>query len=83
MGGRSAGQVYYENLCMKAVNQSIGRAIRHQKDYATILLLDHRYSRPNIMGQLPLWIKKCVAVEDKFGPLMPKLKNFFKSKSEF
>jgi hypothetical protein len=28
VGGRSAGQVYYENLCMKAVNQSIGRAIR-------------------------------------------------------
>ena len=34
----SAGRVFYENTCMKAVNQSIGRAIRHRGDYAAILL---------------------------------------------
>ena len=36
-------QVHYENLCMKAVNQSVGRAIRHKEDYAAILFLDHRF----------------------------------------
>ena len=36
-------QVHYENLCMKAVNQSVGRAIRHKGDYAAILFLDHRF----------------------------------------
>ena len=40
--GKGAGQVHYENLCMKAVNQSVGRAIRHKGDYAAILFLDHR-----------------------------------------
>ena len=29
-GEPDAGQVHYDNLCMKAVNQSIGRAIRHK-----------------------------------------------------
>ena len=41
-GGRRAGQQHYDNLCMKAVNQSVGRAIRHINDYAAILFLDHR-----------------------------------------
>ena len=26
--GKGCGQVFYQNLCMNAVNQSIGRAIR-------------------------------------------------------
>ena len=40
--GKKGGAVHYDNLCMKAVNQSVGRAIRHKNDYAAILLLDHR-----------------------------------------
>jgi len=79
--GRSAGQVHYENLCMKAVNQSIGRAIRHKGDYASIILVDNRYSRANIIKQLPGWIKKHVIVEEKFGPIIPKLHKFYKQKN--
>ncbi len=48
----SNGSEYYENMCMQAVNQSIGRSIRHAKDYAVILLIDHRYKRPAIVSFL-------------------------------
>ncbi len=52
------GQMYYQNLCMRAVNQSIGRAIRHINDYASIVLADVRYvSDPKIWSQLPSWLK--------------------------
>ncbi|CAN0285152.1 unnamed protein product, partial [Ectocarpus sp. 8 AP-2014] len=38
-----AGREYYSSICMRAVNQSIGRSIRHAGDYASILLVDERY----------------------------------------
>jgi len=78
--GKQAGQVHYENLCMKAVNQSVGRAIRHKEDYAAILLLDHRFSKPLIISQLPSWISRHLRVADKFGPVLPAIKTFFKSR---
>jgi len=78
--GKQAGQVHYENLCMKAVNQSVGRAIRHKEDYAAILFLDHRYSRPNIISQLPGWISRHLRVVDRFGPTIPQIRSFFKGK---
>ncbi|XP_023420239.1 ATP-dependent DNA helicase DDX11 isoform X1 [Cavia porcellus] len=69
---RSPGQVppgkaLLENLCMKAVNQSIGRAIRHQRDFASIVLLDQRYTRPPVLAKLPAWIRDRVEVKATFG----------------
>ncbi|KAH1026433.1 hypothetical protein HUJ05_000103 [Dendroctonus ponderosae] len=60
--GHGMGQQFYENLCMKAVNQCIGRAVRHRNDYATVLLLDERYGRPNTHRALPDWIKRSLQV---------------------
>ena len=54
--GDSNGRAYYENTCWKAINQSIGRAIRHRGDYASLLLIDKRYSRGNISSKLPHWL---------------------------
>lgn len=80
--GKKAANEYYENLCMKAVNQSIGRAIRHQKDYASILLVDHRYAgKESVRNALPGWIKKRYKAHDNFDDCLSSLKRFFSSKS--
>ncbi|KAE8613577.1 hypothetical protein XENTR_v10007766 [Xenopus tropicalis] len=78
--GVSAGRVLIENLCMKAVNQSIGRAIRHRGDYASIVLLDHRYSRPAILGKLPQWIRSSTQVKPNFGAAFATIRKFFQQK---
>ncbi|KAF9956798.1 DEAD H (Asp-Glu-Ala-Asp His) box helicase 11 [Mortierella alpina] len=78
----TAGSEYYENLCMRAVNQSIGRAIRHQNDYAVVVLLDRRYGAPRIRKKLPGWIGSSIEVCEQFGPAMNKLANFFRAKRE-
>lgn len=55
---RSAGREFYENSCMRTVNQCIGRAIRHQGDYAAIVMIDRRYGTPRIQSKLPNWIRQ-------------------------
>lgn len=55
--GKAAGRDFYENSCMRAVNQCIGRAIRHVNDYAAIIMIDRRYESPRIQGKLPGWIR--------------------------
>ncbi|CEP13877.1 hypothetical protein [Parasitella parasitica] len=79
-GNSNAGTEYYENLCMRGVNQSIGRAIRHRGDYATIILLDKRYATPRIGRKLPRWIGEHVEHADRFGLIMGKTSKFFREK---
>ncbi|KAL2645440.1 hypothetical protein R1flu_013027 [Riccia fluitans] len=80
-GGRQQSREYYENLCMKAVNQSIGRAIRHIKDYAAILLVDARYASETSgpSSKLPGWIvQRLVKVTGSFGEAHRHLHQFFR-----
>ena len=75
-----AGNEYYENLCMKAVNQSIGRSIRHINDYAAIVLMDSRYQQRRIIDKLPDWIKKNLKQIEKYGKSHCEISQFFKEK---
>ncbi|XP_062276956.1 ATP-dependent DNA helicase DDX11 [Scomber scombrus] len=81
-GGKSPGQALIENLCMKAVNQSIGRAIRHRGDYSSIVLCDRRYSRPATLSKLPTWIKDRTSTHQSFGPAFAALRKFFLEKKQ-
>ncbi|KAJ3397757.1 DEAD H (Asp-Glu-Ala-Asp His) box helicase 11 [Lobulomyces angularis] len=88
---KNVANEFYENMCMKAVNQSsklklcgilrilVGRAIRHKGDHATILLLDHRYSQQKIKEKLPKWIRDArIDVTEKFSDAIIKTREFFK-----
>ncbi|KAJ3596943.1 hypothetical protein NHX12_003343 [Muraenolepis orangiensis] len=81
-GGKSPGQALIENLCMKAVNQSIGRAIRHRGDYASIILCDRRYSRPATISKLPEWIRTQTTAHASFGTAFAALRKFFVEKKK-
>jgi chromosome transmission fidelity protein 1 len=79
-----SGQAYYQNLCMRAVNQSVGRAIRHANDYASIVLADFRYSTdPRVMSSLPRWLRRGSANgegDKSFSGMLSRLTAFFDDK---
>ncbi|KAI8994116.1 DNA repair helicase [Trametes punicea] len=77
---KDAGTELYENMCMNAVNQSIGRAIRHQKDWAALVLVDARYASARIRKKLPKWIDSGTMVTDTFGQGMKELGRFYREK---
>lgn len=77
-----ASREYAENVCMRSVNQAIGRVIRHKDDWASIVLMDSRYSQERIKGKLPAWIKASVpatAASSSDGIVMD-VKDFFESR---
>jgi len=46
------GQEWYRQQASRAVNQAVGRVIRHRKDYGAILLCDERQACPQTGEQL-------------------------------
>ncbi|GAA5960705.1 hypothetical protein JCM3765_007297 [Sporobolomyces pararoseus] len=77
-GSLDAGQVLYQNLAFRAVNQSIGRAIRNSRDWASIILLDARYTQQSKKSQLPKWLGSNVQNPATFGALVQGLVAFNK-----
>ena len=80
--GAAAATSMFDVMCMKAVNQSIGRAIRHQNDFASILLLDHRYSHDRIKQLLPSWVLRSTRDSKDFGECKNMIQNFFDNKKD-
>ena len=75
---RGDGSKWYIQEASRAVNQTIGRTIRHRKDYGAILLLDER-CRSYTGNDLPGWVKGHVKTYPQFGPVIKDLSDFFKN----
>lgn len=73
----NTGRAYYENTCWKAINQSIGRAIRHRGDYACLLLIDKRYSKSNIPSRLPHWLANSFRQMNNFNDTSKAIEQVF------
>ncbi|KAH9949242.1 DNA repair helicase [Amylocystis lapponica] len=77
---QDAATELYENMCMNAVNQSIGRAIRHREDWAALVLVDARYAAPRIRTKLPKWIGEHTVVAEGFGQAMKEMGRFYRER---
>ena len=77
-----SGRRMYENLCMRSVNQAIGRSIRHRGDFACVVLLDERYSKEAIASQLSSWLQPFVRRRLDWHQTIDNIDSFFQSIEE-
>uniref|UniRef100_UPI00398E9560 regulator of telomere elongation helicase 1 isoform X2 n=1 Tax=Pristiophorus japonicus TaxID=55135 RepID=UPI00398E9560 len=73
-----SGQEWYRQQASRAVNQAIGRVIRHRNDYGAIFLCDHRFMGAEVRSQLPLWVRPHVKAYDNFGHIIRDVSQFFR-----
>ena len=72
------GGKWYRQEAARAVNQTIGRTIRHKKDYGVILLCDERFRSYVGTSDLPKWLAPQVKIFSNFGPVIKDLSDFFR-----
>ena len=66
--GLLSGDQWYSQQAFRALNQAVGRCLRHRNDHGAILLADERYLRDDMTRHLPKWLRpamrKCAGFED-------------------
>ncbi|XP_031733432.1 regulator of telomere elongation helicase 1 isoform X4 [Anarrhichthys ocellatus] len=73
-----SGQEWYKQQAFRAVNQAIGRVIRHKEDYGAILLCDQRFKGSGARAQLPSWVRPYVRLYENFGNVIRDVSQFFR-----
>ncbi|XP_053176881.1 Fanconi anemia group J protein [Scomber japonicus] len=76
--GLLPGNRWYEIQAYRALNQALGRCIRHKNDWGALILVDDRYrTNPNkyITG-LSKWVRQLVQHHDTFNNAMQSLVAF-------
>ncbi|KAL6751109.1 hypothetical protein V8C86DRAFT_3030416 [Haematococcus lacustris] len=77
------GEAWYVQQAMRAVNQAMGRVIRHRWDYGAVLLVDKRFGEPSTVKQMSKWLQNHVVQHANFGAATCSLTRFFKEKADF
>ena len=71
-------EIFLKGEC--SLTLQVGRAIRHKNDWASLILVDSRYSSEKVRGKLPGWINKDLYISQSFGQVMKSLGDFYRAK---
>ncbi|CAG0896403.1 unnamed protein product [Darwinula stevensoni] len=71
------GNQWYEIQAFRALNQALGRCIRHRHDWGALVLVEERFQRfPTYVQKLSRWIRGRVAHHRDFSSAMDSLAAF-------
>ncbi|KAL3858387.1 hypothetical protein ACJMK2_012978 [Sinanodonta woodiana] len=76
--GLLSGNEWYEIQAYRALNQALGRCIRHRKDWGALIIVDERFvnNREKYCKGLSKWVRNKVQSYHKFESAMESLSEF-------
>ncbi|EIE26626.1 DNA repair helicase [Coccomyxa subellipsoidea C-169] len=80
---RLTGEAWYSQQATRAVNQAMGRVIRHMHDYGAIILADERFKSETNQRQLSKWLRPLSKTHTNFGEAAASLQRFFADHANF
>ena len=66
----STGEEWYATQAARAVNQAIGRVIRHKDDFGAIVLFDERFCSTRQRSRLSSWLRPHYKTCKHFGEVV-------------
>ncbi|KAI9495389.1 helicase C-terminal domain-containing protein [Zychaea mexicana] len=70
------GGGWYRTQAYRAINQALGRCIRHRRDWGAIILLESRFSEAQNVSQLSKWVRPLCATETSYANAIVDLREF-------
>lgn len=75
------GSAWYETQAFRALNQALGRCIRHSNDWGALIIIDYRFSQqPKFQKALSKWIREQFQCFQYYNEAIDSLKSFMDSK---
>jgi regulator of telomere elongation helicase 1 len=71
------GNDWYVQQASRALNQAIGRVIRHVEDYGMVLLFDERFTQSQNIAQLSRWLRPYLKVHQDWNECEKSIQTFF------
>eukprot|EP00079_Xenopus_tropicalis_P033313 XP_017947084.1 PREDICTED: Fanconi anemia group J protein isoform X3 [Xenopus tropicalis] len=81
--GLLPGSQWYEIQAYRALNQALGRCIRHKNDWGALILVDDRFrSNPKYITGLSKWVRQLVQHHSTFNGALESLNEFSKNQQQ-
>ncbi|KAK1932768.1 DNA repair helicase (rad3) family protein [Babesia divergens] len=74
---KDAVSQWYTSQGIRAVNQAIGRSIRHINDYGAIVLADRRFTATKLQQGISQWVSRNLKTKDSIKECLKEFREFF------
>ncbi|CDH53830.1 low quality protein: fanconi anemia group jprotein [Lichtheimia corymbifera JMRC:FSU:9682] len=70
------GTEWYNTQAYRAINQALGRCIRHRKDWGAVILLEQRFTYTRNVSQLSKWVRPLCQTYGNYTNALAGLRDF-------